>query len=1196
MTATTKPKRQEALEAKIKEICNSTAGERDIYPLIRDLLTQNQFGINLIAPQIQVDTSIGKSSGSPDLCIYSTVEGKAVKNPEHLVAVFEAKTGNVLNSQATAIFNEKKKYVQSGTRYLFLLDQTQVLRYHVEYEVDVEPVIFPWDELNEYVKFQECFGVISRKELSFEAELKKFQDGTTRYAYRNIDEFGRNKFIDTIKLVSEKLRAAIEAVIKERVVADIKSAYELIEDMEKKWGERDIDWKKKDGFPIVFSIIYPKDDGPIVTAAELDNYTLEHDAFRLEIEDYMYAFKFEDDTLQKYAERAGLAEKVSFLKNDKQSRRAVEAFIYETASLILSRMLMIRFSEDHSLMIRYISNGGIAVFTKYSEYFKLGYQILLRQTYEKARALYHGLFDRNILDWILHDEDKPFSAALVESMYLLSRWDFKTVRGDILSGVYDHYLEESKRRQLGEVFTRPEIARYILERCEFGPNKTVLDPACGSGTFLIEALEMELSRFKKSGMLNTETIKKTLQKLNGMDINQFSIALSQIQVLWHLLDLFVQASPEKVRKAARDIMPGMNLLGGYDSLDPMGQSISAKNGSQMGLGLNSEKNNGEKRALVNVVDPKFRQINGKKYDLVVGNPPYVRAHRRQVSQNIKDAYDDVIHGQFDLYLLFLYRALKVWLKPGGRMGFIVPLAVLDSGYSGKLREVLSDYRVVEIVDLELLRKKTFHGIKRPVIILIVENSKGSDTDLVEIVTAGMDCYEAETDYINLAKAVRTTLPFKNLFQTEYLPKQMGKWANLLDFSRGRETQWTTKISEPDLPVLEKLSRTGRLGEIVQTAWTRRQPNEKTTISLEEPKEEITKWQENLLIGEGLKLGGSQALSQHGLPVFKGQNIFPGGVLGLPMGLCDLEASMVQAQNLYLYASLFDYNNLFAVREIAQVPTAVKIPKSSLFQNTAYLVQLKREFPLNYYVLSRVIQYYSVIVLRASVIEDLASHWYKKQIGLLPIPDMIDEAWIKKLVDKGEALVQVDRDIADKYRHLDALLEQSKMRSLQDRFLAGEEMAGGIDISTIPDEPVPLRGLCLSGELILGDDLLLRIKIPNLELRSFVYYSLLRRLDENPSVNFSKSEITSMQIPDALGEVNKECEALIKEDSRENFEAALRELDYLVGHSLGLTHAECNYIIKAMGTDPFLREIRPMYEHRGLRVQPYSDHSGEDRYN
>ena len=170
MAATAKPKRQEALEAKIKEICNSTAGERDIYPLIRDLLTQNQFGINLIAPQIQVDTSIGKSSGSPDLCIYSTVEGKAVKNPENLVAVFEAKTENVLYSQSTAIFNEKKKYVQSGTRYLFLLDQTQVLRYHVEYEVDVEPVIFPWDELNEYVKFQECFGVISRKELSFEAE------------------------------------------------------------------------------------------------------------------------------------------------------------------------------------------------------------------------------------------------------------------------------------------------------------------------------------------------------------------------------------------------------------------------------------------------------------------------------------------------------------------------------------------------------------------------------------------------------------------------------------------------------------------------------------------------------------------------------------------------------------------------------------------------------------------------------------------------------------------------------------------------------------------------------------------------------------------------------------------------------------------------------------------------------------------
>jgi len=1115
---------------------------------------------------------------------------------DSLAAVVEAKTGNVLSSQALHIFNDKSKYIQSGTRFFFLIDQRQVLRYNVEHRLEVDPEAFPWDDLKDIHKFRECFGVISKKELSFENELAKFQKGETHSAYRDIDLFGRSKFIATIRLVSEKLRMAVEEVVKARVSKDLKEAYRLIEGMEKEWGERVINWSDNGRFPIIFSKITISDKQTSLTAAEYLKYTEEHDAFRIDIDQRLYALRLDVDILQKYAERAGIEEKVSFLKNDKQSKRAAESFFYETASLILSRMLMIRFSEDHGLMKSFISNGGVAVFAKYAEHFKTGYQVLLRQTYESARELYHGLFDPNILDWILNGNDEVFSQALLHSMYLLSRWDFKSVRGDILSGVYDHYLEENKRRELGEVFTRPEIARYILDRCGFGPDKSVLDPACGSGTFLVEAMQIELSRIKKSGMLSSETVKKMLLKLNGMDINPFSIALSQIQFLWHLMDLFAQTSQEDIKRVAREIMPGRNLVGGNNSLDPMGLSIGSANGGQMGLAPVSANDLAEKRIAPSPLPPRFRQINGSQYDLVVGNPPYVRAHRRKVNQEIELAYGDVIHGQYDLYLLFLYRALKVWLKPGARMGFIVPLALLDAGYAGRLRAALRNYRIVEIVDLELLRKKTFHGIKRPVIILIVENSKGDESDLVEVVTASMDCYDPSADCIDLNKAARTALPLKNLFQTAYLPDSLGRWEDLLDYARGREAQWTTKVGDTDLPVLEKLARGPRLAGIVQTAWARRQPDKATLVSLEEPKEERLKWQENLLIGEGLKLGGAKALSENGFPVYKGQNIFPGGILGEPLGFCDLKASAVQSRNLYLYESLLDYGKLFAMREISQVPTAVKIPESTLFQNTAYLVQFNREFPLNYYVLSRVIQYYSGTVLRASVIEDLGAHWYKKQIGLLPVPEEITPEWIEGLTARGEALVAADRDIADKYRHLDALLEKSACRSLEARFITGEPLAAGINISAIPDEPVPLRGFCQSGELLLGEDLLLRITIPNQELRNFIYYTLLRWLAENPSATVSRSEIMGLQIPEGLETVNAECKSLLSQDARRNFEAALRELDYFVGHSLGLTHPDCNYIIKAMENDPFLREIRPMYEYRGLRIQPYADHSGEDRYN
>src|SRR5229473_2735384 len=101
-----------------------------------------------------------------------------------------------------------------------------------------------------------------------------------------------------------------------------------------------------------------------------------------------------------------------------------ESFIYETASLIVSRMLMVRFSEDHGFLRRYISNGGVEVFARYADYYAKPMQALLKETYRQSAELYRNLFDPNILDWALDSSDESLSSALLHAMYLLSRWNF----------------------------------------------------------------------------------------------------------------------------------------------------------------------------------------------------------------------------------------------------------------------------------------------------------------------------------------------------------------------------------------------------------------------------------------------------------------------------------------------------------------------------------------------------------------------------------------------------------------------------------------------------------------------------------------------------------------------------------------------------------------------------------------------------
>jgi len=340
-------KQQKVLSKLIDQLVAVADGERNMYPYLRDLLSHKDLGIGLSANQLVIDSALGGNSGIPDVAVYSTRNGKAIKGPDHLMAVFEVKVDNGLKNES-AVFAEKKKYVQAGTRWFFMLDQHVVSRRYVEHGLEEPPEFFQWSDLRDPDEFLRCFGVISRNALRLEDELERFVEGRTRFAYRNIDAFGRKQFIATIRVVSQSLHAAVDGVVQTRIRQDLASANEMVAKMEETWGERrvDPDWSFKDGHPIEFARVVDDALSKLMTRADLEAYQEDHDRFSIEVEPFLYALEIEYATLPRYAARLGI-ELASLNSTSKDSRAAVESFIYETASLILSRMLMIRFSEDH---------------------------------------------------------------------------------------------------------------------------------------------------------------------------------------------------------------------------------------------------------------------------------------------------------------------------------------------------------------------------------------------------------------------------------------------------------------------------------------------------------------------------------------------------------------------------------------------------------------------------------------------------------------------------------------------------------------------------------------------------------------------------------------------------------------------------------------------------------------------------------
>lgn len=1252
-----------ALKKKIREIVANEADEPDLYAYVRDLLTRSSFDIGLDAKQVVIDSKFDGSRRRPDLVVYRTVDGKPLRGPDYAHAVFEVKTGDHIETNCRSVLREKRSYVQSGTRWFFLVDQRVVVRIDLGSRDDFEAALvlrvlqdaeivetWRWDDLEDPEVFLGCFGVLSSAELKLEAELNNFRLNKTPFAYLDASGDGRRQFATTVREASELLRQATLEIIEQRGIADLQQAVSALQPMQADYGAPRFDWSNPQR-PIDFEYFLSDRHRALLSDEVLVEYEPRRETLMIELDPFLYALRLEHDLLQQYAERQGIAN-ASLLKverdKDKPNNRLLQSLAYETGSLILSRMLTIRFCEDYGLFrTRYISNGGIEVFWKFADHFGLPMQELLRQSYRHARDIFHSIFDANLLDWAIRRDDPVLSKALERAAYILSRWNFESVRGDILSGVYDQYLDISQRRRLGEVYTRPEIARFMLKAGGWQDAQSILDPACGTGTFLVEALVQRLDHLQKTGAVTADNVRQVIAKLHGLDISTFSIALAQIQVFWHLIDVVRDKTTEETREFARAILPAVPLYGGWSSLDPMGftfaEGHTAGEAAQMGMTFRLvHERSGKSHTLI---PPGFERTVKSEYDLVVMNPPYIRAERNS-STNYGSTYSEVSYKNTDTSIYFIYRALRQWVKPGGRLVFIVPIGMSEAAYATLLRRVLEKFRITLIADLEGLGKSTFRGIKRPTIIMVVERSEPTPDDDVEMLQ--LDTSALVNDVIDFDLARRTTVRRDKLDRLAYVPRSLkGVLAEItsttqddseatqgedggptnhadLDVSADRDIAllvdrdlpiWMqalranddgsdailTKLSAGDAEALTAMRELPRLGEIVRVVWVKRERGRVVDVQHDRPDTERYSYRPELLFNYGVKLGGQSALGEpvaaDTLELFKGQNIFPQGLLGEPLGRWSLTARRETTRYIYTYSNYLSYENTFALREIAQLPTAAPIAEGQGFQNTAYVVELTEAFPLNSYLLSRVVQFYAARVLRSSIIEDLGCHWYKRTIPLLPIPPNRTAERMTELRAAGQDALDADSNLANRYREIDGLisLNTTKARTINDLIIAGSPLVLDINLNGVSEDPVPILHIEEDDESIHSSDMFFSLVIPHPDLRTFVSFQLGRRIETNPDAGMQRSDILDLEIPANLDAVALSVRGLTSGDLQLKYREALNELDRIVAEQFGISDTHRDHMITSMMTDPILSLMRPMTAQRGLRVQPYADHSEGDRY-
>ena len=225
----------------------------------------------------------------------------------------------------------------------------------------------------------------------------------------------------------------------------------------------------------------------------------------------------------------------------------------------------------------------------------------------------------------------------------------------------DYYTDKKRQKKTikGLVDKLEAYRKWLLQ-------VTIIDPACGSGAFLNEALnfliaehtyvdELQAKLFGDAMVLSD--VEKSILENNlfGVDLNEESVEIAKLS-LW----LRTAQPNRKLNDLNHNIKCGNSLID-----DPAIAGDKAFNWQNE--------------------FPKVFEKGG--FDVVIGNPPYgAKLDERDISF-YRNKYKSVI-GHSEVYYIFSEKSVKELVKKDGVLGFIVPNAWMSNKYAKKLREIL----------------------------------------------------------------------------------------------------------------------------------------------------------------------------------------------------------------------------------------------------------------------------------------------------------------------------------------------------------------------------------------------------------------------------------------------------------------------------------------------------------------------------
>lgn len=329
-----------------------------------------------------------------------------------------------------------------------------------------------------------------------------------------------------------------------------------------------------------------------------------------------------------------------------------------------------------------------------------------RRQFEKAMEVtgdYEPIFYPQVEDWagalIFGSEQSRHGWKGMLSN--LAQYDFRQIPHDIVGGIFQRLIAPEERQKFGQYFTNEDIVDIINAFCIHRAGDTVLDPACGSGSFLVRAYHRKAWLAHQGRRGRNQDFAKSHQELLteifGCDIAVFAAHLATLNLAARHIE-----DEENYPCIAR-----RNFFEIPEQTDSFCQ-IPALRGSAP---------DGIKRELKPVAIPEL--------DAIIGNPPYVRQELIPRFKEMKRGHDEsnksfetrrentkeYIHdlcqrlwrgldlsGRSDLHCYFWPAAASL-LKEGGYFGFLTSSNWFDVEYGFALQGwILQNFKLIAVIE------------------------------------------------------------------------------------------------------------------------------------------------------------------------------------------------------------------------------------------------------------------------------------------------------------------------------------------------------------------------------------------------------------------------------------------------------------------------------------------------------------------